>query len=249
MRTAKRVVAALLLFIAMLLLALTSTYLLVDNATLVALLTKHLAQASNTHITYRQDAAITRSLAPTLNINELLIQDNSKNFQVSISSLQLQFSLPGLLFGKLDISQLDLGDTRVGIKADGVSGKLNVPRSLPLRPILHDVRISRISIDSPDSKYSLPPIHVNELTQIPDPAGDKIVCTVQTELGGQEILLNLGLPGINEIMKSRMVPFSIAAKGEAADLSVNGQVDFNLPLPAVERNPTAAYNAGPSTGP
>ena len=95
MRTVKRILAALLLFIATLVLAFSGTYLLVGNETLVAFVTKHAARASNTHITYRQDAAITRTLAPTLKINELLIQDKNKKFQVSINSLQLQLSLPG----------------------------------------------------------------------------------------------------------------------------------------------------------
>jgi hypothetical protein len=234
MTNVKRLTVGLLLFIATLLAAFTGTYFLVDDATIVALLTKRLARASNTHITYRQDAAITRTLAPTLNINELLIQDNNKKFQVSTSSLHLQLSLPGLLSGKLDIPQLYLGDTRVQITANGAGGKLNVPDSLPLRPILHDVSISRISLDSAESKYTLPPIHVKELTLGPDLGADTIISTVQTEVGGRNILINLEIPGVDKIMKSRIVPFSIAAKGPAADLSVKGQVDFNQSSPEVE---------------
>ncbi len=125
MKNVKRVTVVLLLFVATLLTALAGTYLLVGNEALVAFLTKKLAGASNTEITYRQDATITRTLAPTLKINELLIQDNNKKFQVSISSLQLQLSLPKLLSGKLDVPLLDLGDTMVKFKADQVHGYRN----------------------------------------------------------------------------------------------------------------------------
>ena len=234
MRTVKRILAALLLFIAMLLVAITGTYLLVGNETLVAFVTKHVARASNTHITYRQDAAITRTLAPTLKINELLIQDNNKKFQVSISSLQLQLSLPKLLSGKLDIPLLDLGDTMVKFKAGGAGGKIDLPDSLPLRPILHDVVISKISIDNVDTKFTLPPIHVHELSLSPDLGADKITSTVEIELGGRNIMINLEIPGLDKIMKSRILPFSIAAKGPRADLSIDGQADFSLDAATVE---------------
>jgi len=184
MKNIKRIIVGLLLVIATLLVALTGTYLLVGNETLVALLAKQLGEASNTHITYRQDATITRTLAPTLSINELLIQDKKGKFQVSINSLQLQVSLPPFLQGKLDVPLLDLGDTQVQIKADGNGGKFNIPDSLPLRPILHHVKISNISIDSAGSKYTLPPFHVHELSLTPDLGAEKIISTLQVELGG-----------------------------------------------------------------
>ncbi len=237
MRIAKRIIIAFLLFIALVVLALTGAYLLVDNATMVAMVTKQLAGASNTHITYRQDAAITRTLSPTLSINELLIQDDKENFQVSINTLEMQITLSGLLSGKLDIARLAIGDTHLEIKANGRSdrsSKLSLPESLPLKPVLHDFSISQISIDSGDGKYAMPPINISELTLSPDLMDEKFVCTVQTEFGGQKILFNLEIPEIHKIIQSRMVPFSIVAKGATIDLSVNGEIDFNPPTPTVE---------------
>ena len=47
-------------------------------------------------------------------------------------------------------------------------------------------------------------------------------------------MINLETPGLDKIMKSRILPFSIAAKGPRADLSANGQVDFSLDAASVE---------------
>jgi hypothetical protein len=72
------------------------------------------------------------------------------------------------------------------------------------------------------------------LSLTPDLGADKVISTVEVEAGGRDIQIKMEIPGLNKVMQSKILPVSLTAKGPRADLSVNGQADFNQPNTVVE---------------
>jgi len=234
MKTAKRIAACALPVAALLVLAAITAYRLVDHATLAALITDRLAQASGLRISYQQDATITRTLSPTFTAGDLAIESEDQSYRLHISSLQLQIRLAALLLGRLEIPRLTLGDTRVEIKEGNPPGILTFPEAPPLTPVLHDVSIGRLSFIQAGEEISLPATHISDLTIQPAPDTDQLMLAVKTELAGREIQLNALLPRLQSILQSRRVPFSLAATGAGIDLSADGRLDYNSSPPEVK---------------
>lgn len=245
MRIAKRVLATMLSVFALLLLAAGGAYLVIDNATMAAWLSKQLEATTGTNITYANDAEITRTLKPTISLNKLMVADLKKNFKVQISSLQLQVSLPALLLGQLDIPRLVLGDTFVEIKETyalketGASDKPNLLSNLPLAPTLHDVQISRLSIIQAKKKIKLPAIHLNELAIRLDPDSEKLVLTVQPVIADKTYDLVSTFPSLQKNLANQRLPFSISAQGAIFELTADGQIDFSQSPPTVNAHARA----------
>ncbi len=227
MKTSKRFIAWALFIAALPLLAATGAYLLVDDATLAALIIHRLEQATATRISYRQDAVITRTLSPTFSVNDLSIENTAGNYLILIHSLQLQISLAGLLAGRLDVPRLALGDTRVEIRESGSAGSPAFPAPLPFNPVLHDVAIGKLSLMLAGEAISLPATHISDLSIRPSPDTDQLMLAVKTELAGREMQINAALPKLQETLRSRLLPFSLAATGEGIDLSAEGRIDFH----------------------
>jgi uncharacterized protein YhdP len=127
MNMIKRMLAGILFVFVCLALGVTGTFLLVDNKTVMALITRQIESATGTRISYGKNAAMTRTLSPMITIHDLKIADTSTHLQVDSSLLQLQISLPGILKGRLEIPKLVLGDTRVTIKETDGAGTFNLP--------------------------------------------------------------------------------------------------------------------------
>lgn len=231
MKTSKRIIAWALLIAALPLLAATGAYLLVDDATLAALIIHRLERATATRISYRQDAVITRTLSPTFSVNDLSIENTAGNYLILSHSLQLRISLAGLLAGRLDVRRLALGDTRVEITESGSAGSPAFPAPLPFNPVLHDVAIGKLSLMLAGEAISLPATHISDLSIRPSPDTDQLMLAVKTELAGREMQINAALPKLRETLRSRLLPFSLAATGEGIDLAAEGRIDFH-PSPA-----------------
>ncbi|RJX28603.1 MAG: AsmA family protein [Desulfurivibrio sp.] len=231
MKTSKRGIAWTLLIVALPLLAATGAYLLVDDATLAALIIHRLEQATATRIAYQQDAVITRTLSPTLSVKDLSIENTAGNYQLHTSSLQLQISLPGLLAGRLDVPRLALGDTRVEIRESDSAGSPAFPAPLPFNPVLHDVAVGKLSLMLAGEAVSLPATRISELSIRPSPDTDQPMLSFKTELAGREMQINAALPKLQETLRSRLLPFSLTATGEGIDLAAEGRIDFH-PSPA-----------------
>ena len=238
MITVKRIFTAILLVICLVVLVTAGAYLLVDDTTLVALITDRLGSASGTRITYQKGAEITRTLSPTLTLKDLAIIDDNQEYQVHTGSLQVQITLPRLLLGQLDVPRLLIGETSVAIEKSDAGGpdkktSLELP-VLPLQPVLHDVHISSLSISSKGETYTLPANHVRELTLQREADDNTARLSVEVELAGQTVVIAATLPDIDQATKTQRLSFSISAKGVGIDLSTEGMIDFNPDSPTVE---------------
>lgn len=232
MKKIKRILVTLMLVIAASLLVVTVVYRFAGDVTIFTLLTKHIGKASGTHITFRQDVAITRSLMPVVKVNDLQIEDVNKGFLVAFDSLQFQLNLADLLFGKVAITRLESGDILVEIQGNSEPGELTLPESMPFEIALDDVWISQISVIWADSKYVLPAMHIGRLPSTSERLG--LNYRVETAFSGQEMVVDLQIPRSNEIDDNRLLPFYINAQWGEVDFSVDGQIDFGLPSLAIE---------------
>jgi uncharacterized protein involved in outer membrane biogenesis len=241
-KTLKRILlAALALFVAVLL-VIISLYLLVDDATLFAYVVKQLESSSAIRVVHWDDAHISRTLTPTLAVDDLVITDTGRQYRAATASLQVQISLPRLLLGQLDVPHLIIGNTRIEIKKDESPSKATAepelksgPRnfSLPLTPLLHDARISKVEIIYNGSSLLLPGGHVSEFTLKLKP--DKTVeSRGQVALGHQQVGVKIVLSDEDAYFAGKPLAFSIGVRSAVLDLSLEGQVDFAQKEPLVE---------------
>ena len=234
MRIVKRIVASALLVLVMLLLAATGAYLLVNDATFVPLLRDYLESVSGTRITFDKDAAITRTLSPTLRVKNLVVEDENKDFYAHVSSLQFQVSLPSLFSGKFEVPLFILGDTRIEIKQSDSSETLSIPESLPLIPVFHDIQVSKLAINHGGEDIVLSATHLSELSVSLDPETDTFVFLVDIDLAGNTVHINATLPRIHQTLKTQQLPFTASAKSFDIDLSTEGNIDFKSSPPRVQ---------------
>ncbi|MGD8917223.1 MAG: hypothetical protein PVH35_11545, partial [Syntrophobacterales bacterium] len=240
MKTLKRILAAALILFGAVLLLITSLYLLVDDATLFAKMVEQLESSSDIRVLHRGDVHITRTFTPTLTVDELVVANTGRQYRVETGSLEVQIRLPRLLFGQLDIPHLIIGPTRVEIKEDKSTTKPTAApepskkrSSLPLTPVLHDVRISRVEIIHKGGSLLLPDIRVGEFTL-------KLNSDNTLELGGQVTLarqnIHVGavLRDEDQYSGGKPLNFSIGLQSTLLDLSLEGHVDFARPDPVVE---------------
>ena len=95
--TIKRAFAAGLLVVGLVLLGAAGAWLLVEDATLVSLLARRVESLSGTRISYQEGASISRTWAPELRVDKLIVNDEQARFRIETSSLRLQISLVALL--------------------------------------------------------------------------------------------------------------------------------------------------------
>ncbi len=141
------------------LLTIVGAYLLVDDATLVAYLSKKIESASGTTISYTGAPTVSRTLTPTLSVAGLTIEDRGKGFRFETDSLELKVSLGKLLLGHLDIPRAHLGDTRFNISrgvSDSEKPTETGTSSLPLKPAIHDLQIAKLSVTGTGNQ--VPPV-------------------------------------------------------------------------------------------
>ncbi len=236
MTAPKRIFSALLAAFSLILLTAGGAWLLIDDATLVTWLVKHAESASDTRISYQDDAHITRTLLPALRLNGLVVEDIEGKYRVETSSLLIQVNLAYLLTGRVDIPRLLIGDTRINVnrskseKTPGTGTPAAIDLSaLHLKPVLHDVRISEISLLIEGDKLQFPTSEISELALRLEPGKDEPQLTAQVELEGEKLVIDVTLPDLHKALKRKQLPFLVAVKGIIADSSAVGSIDFSQP--------------------
>ena len=241
MTTVKRAIVGALVVLAAVLLGATGAWLSVDDATLVPLLVKRLETASDTRISYQDDASISRTWAPELSVDNLVVADRGDAYRLETSSLQLKVSLSSLLTGRVDIPHLLLGDTRIHVlkssKKDAPAVDRQVPldlSALRLRPVLHELQIAELSIFNEGDEHQLPATRVNELSLRLEPDKDIAGLSAQLEVEGEQFSIDATLPDVHQSLQRKQLPFSVAVQGAMIKSSAAGRVDFSQPAAIVE---------------
>ena len=139
MRTARHILVVTLIVLCAFLAGAIGAFLLVDDATLVSYLARQVESATGTRIEYADGAGVSRSTSPVLTLDELVVADTEDQYRIEADSLLLEISLPGLLAGRLDISRLWLGDTRVDLAPAVDTGKSTLAEDLQAIPELLDL--------------------------------------------------------------------------------------------------------------
>ncbi|HED18085.1 MAG TPA: hypothetical protein ENI74_01095, partial [Gammaproteobacteria bacterium] len=237
----RRVIPALLAVLSLVLLTVGSAWLLVDDATLVTWLVKRVESVTGTRISYRDGAHITRTLSPVLNFNSLVVDDIEGRFQVETDSLLIQVNLPYLLVGRVDIPRLLVGDTRVNVNRTRPEKESKPPAAidlsaLRLKPVLHDVRVSEISLLIEGEKLQLPASEIRELTLRLEAGKDNPQLTARVEVEGEKLSINVTLPELHKALKRKQLSFSVEVKGAISDSLAVGQIDFSQSDAVVEAN-------------
>ena len=242
MKTLKRILAAALALFAAVLLVIISLYLLVDDTTIFAQIVKQVESSSDIRVLHRGDVHITRTLRPILTVDDLVIGDTARQYRAEAASLEVQISLPRLLLRQLDIPHLIIGNTRIEIKeGESTTKPAATPAtkpgpelsSLPLTPVLHDVRISRVEIIRKGSSVSLPHVRVREFTLKVKP--DKTVeSSGQVVLGHQQVGVEVVLSDEDAYFAGKPLAFSVGVQSAVLDLSLEGHVDFAQKEPLVD---------------
>jgi len=227
-----RILAALTAALAAVFLASGSAWLLVDDEILVAWLVKRAESASGTRISYQQDASISRTLTPTLNLNGLVVEDIKGEYRVESRSLLIQVSLPYLLAGRVDIPRLLVDDTRISINRTEPAGQQEPSApvnfsALRLRPVLHDVRVSEITLLLEGKKLQFPTTEISELTLQLEAGKNIPQLSALVEVEGDTLSIDVTLPELHKALKRSRLPFSISVNGLIADSSAVGQIDFS----------------------
>jgi len=226
--TTKRILLALLLVPAVLLLAGLAVIALVDDATLVSWVVRGVESASGTQITYRQPARLTRGFAPELQFEALEIVDSQQSFHVASDSLDIQVSLPALLIGRLDVLHLVLGNTRIQVlRASGGGGGLSVdPKLFWFKPVLHQVRLAGLSLSAQDRDWKIPSGTISELSLqlASDDATPELSADVKVL--ADVLHIDATLPAFFRIERNQPLPFAVSVKGALADAEFKGQADF-----------------------
>ncbi|UCF03378.1 MAG: hypothetical protein JSV14_07000, partial [Deltaproteobacteria bacterium] len=239
MKSLKRILAVALILLGAVLLAIISVYLLVDDTTLVSKLVEQLESSSDIRVLRRGEAHITRTLAPTLTVDGLVVADTGKQYRVETASLEVQISLPRLLLGQLDIPHLWLGDTQIEIKEDKSTGKATesepAPKlsPLPLKPVLHDIRIAKLEVIHEGGTLLLKDSQVRELTLDVSP-DNTVELSALAELAKQNIEVKAVLKDVDEYFVGRPLAFSVGVQNVLLHLSLEGQIDFQQADPTIQ---------------
>ena len=242
MKAVKRILVAALVLLGAVLLAIISVYLLVDDTTLVSKLVEQLESSSDIRVLHRGDAHITRTLTPTLTVDDLVMADTGKRYRVQTASLEVQISLPRLLLGQLDIPHLWIGDTQIAIKEDTSPSKQETAPEvkpapelspLPLKPVLHDIRISKLEIIHEGGTLLLKDSQVRDFTLDVSP-DNTVELSGRAELAKQNIEVKAVLKDADEYSGGQPLAFSVGVQSALLHLSLKGHIDFDQPDPTIE---------------
>ena len=239
MKLFKRILVAALVVLGVVLLAIISLYLLVDDATLVSHLVKRLESSSDIRVLHRSDAHITRTLTPTLSVDDLVMADTGRQYRVETASLEVQISLPRLLLGQLDIPHLWVGNTRIEFKkakstdkaAESEPGQKVSP--LPLKPLVHDVRVAKLEVIRAGGTLLLQDSHASDLTLDVSP-DNTVEFSGRTKLAKHNIDVKAVLKDVDEYFGGQPLAFSVGVQSVLLHLSLEGHIDFQQAHPTIE---------------
>jgi hypothetical protein len=242
MTTFKRAFAVALLVVGALILSAIGTWLFVDDSTLVSLLVKRVESLTDTRIGYQDGASISRTWAPELHVDRLIVDDAQGRYRVETSSLRLQISLADLLRGRLDVPHLLIGDTRVNLLKSSAAGAPAAPETKPapldlsvlrLSPVLHELRISPVSILVEGDRFQLPATRISELSLRLEPGTDAAELSARLEVGGEKLLIDARLPDLDQALQRNQLPFTVSVNGAFIESSAVGQIDLRQPTAVV----------------
>ena len=235
MKILKQFFTATLITVTILIIGVITAYLLVSNTTMITWITRGVEQAAGSQISYGLDGRITRTLSPVLSMNDFVFEDENKSFKLKTSSLKIQVNLPGLLFGRLEIPVLALGDTRVELKESDAAERKKPLESLPVIPVFGDIQISQISLISENKEFNLSSMNIKEFSvRIKPDETDKMLLTLKTELEGNIFDVSTTIPDIQTILESQKLPFSLSIKDDVSHISSDGLIDFSSTPPFIE---------------
>jgi hypothetical protein len=242
MKSFKRILIAALVLLGVVFLAIISIYLLIDDATLVAKLVQRLESSSDIRVLSRGEAHISRTLTPTLSVDDLVITDADRHYRVKTASLKVQISLPRLLLGQLDVPQLLIGNSHIEIREDESVGKAAAASEvkpapkhspLPLRPVLHDIRISKVEIMHKGGAVLLPGGHVREFSLELNP-DNTLKISGEVKLADQSIDVNAVVKDMDEYYGGQPLDFSVGLQCTWLHLTLKGNIDFSQAEPSIE---------------
>jgi uncharacterized protein involved in outer membrane biogenesis len=168
--------------------------------------------------------------------------DTGKQYRVETGSLEVQISLPRLFLGQLDIPRLSLGDTQIEIKEDKSPTKQAAAPELkpgpnlsplPLKPLLHDIRIARLEIIHEGGTLLLKDSHVRELTLNISP-DNTVQLSGRAELAKQNFDVKAVLKDVDEYFGGQPLAFSVGVESKLLHFSLEGHIDFEQPDPTIE---------------
>ena len=240
MKLLKRILVATLVLLGVVFLTILSIYLLVDDSTLVSKLVEQLESSSEIRVLHRGDAHITRTFTPTLTVDDLVIADAGRHYRVETAALKVQVSLPRLLLGQLDIPQLSIGDTRVEIKEVKSPSKPEPETKpsldfspLPLKPVIHDIRISKVEIKHEGGTVLLPASQVREFA-LELKSDNTLKISGLVEIAKQNIGVKAVLKDVDDYFGGKPLDFSVGVQSTLLHLSLKGNIDFAQPDPTIE---------------
>ncbi len=223
----KRVTLSLLLAPVIALLAGLVALAAVDDALLVSWLVQRIDAAAGVQISYRQPPRLTLGLSPSLELESLTISDATQSFEFETDSLAVRVSLPGLLRGQLDVLRLALGDTRVQLRQRGHAGEgLDIdPARFWFKPVLHEVRLTSLSVVAAGESWRLPSGALGELRL--DVTADETTPELSADVAfeGTRLHIDVVLPGFYRAAKQRPLPFIVRISGEQLAGELKGEAD------------------------
>ncbi len=242
MMTMKRAFAAGLLVFGLVLLGAAGVWLFVGDATLVSLLARRVESLSDTRISYQEGASISRTWAPELRVDKLVVSDEQARFRIETSSLRLQISLAELLRGRLDVPHLLVGDTRINLLKRSVPAEPAAEEwkeaaldlsFLRLRPVLHELRISPVSIEVEDDRFQLPAIRGSDVSLGVEPGTQAAELSARLEVVGKILRVDAVLRNLDQVLERNPLPFTVAVKSAIAEASAEGEINLSQPTAIV----------------
>ncbi|MEJ2577191.1 MAG: hypothetical protein P8106_11095, partial [Gammaproteobacteria bacterium] len=235
MITAKAVFYGAALVIVSVALAALAGLFLIDDDVLVDWLAGQVEARADVSLNYAQPAQLRRSLKPTLTLRDLSLRDAGSGFTLSTSSMELQLSLPQLVVGRLDILRLWLGDTRLVLPAGATVFQGRREGEPPsVLPAVHDLRISRLHVDSGQREMHLPPLAVNTLTMTFDAADDVLNLSVGLQVAFRKVEVEAAVSDFRRGVADRRLAFNASAAGTSARMQAQGRLDFSQAEPRLD---------------
>ena len=210
-----------------------SAFFFVDDATLVGLITSQIESASDTQIHYDKNASITRTLFPTLSVNDLTIQ-SQKGFKVNSRHLEVQISLPRLIVGEIDLPRIQIEDVRMEMTADLGSGKsitVSPPKRVPILPrplkfVLHDLDISGLTLVREHQEMHWPNLDVDELTGVFVPESDQVIISSEIQLLEKTFQVDATLNDIGNVLTGQSLFLTLIVQNTLGKITADGHIDF-----------------------
>ncbi len=235
-----RILSTVVILLLAALLGTGGAYLFVDDATLVGYLFSKVESATGAKISHQGDATISRTLSPTLSVDGLAVKANDA-YRIQTNSLVLQIRLYPLLFGKLDVPKIHIGDTNIEILQAAETLTPQTPDkdirgrpNLSIEPSIHDFQIGKLSITREGSQLQFTHLEIDELAIHFDREKHALELIALLDIAGTKVDVEAVLQELHRFREDQRFPFSLHAKGDWLELNADGQVALSKPSPSLE---------------